>query len=87
MSTIVQLDPSIPVHVMNKGEGEAVGWIDYGKEDHLIWIVAMANSGEVWCVPNPEIRFMPNFSIGRRYKVNAKEKSTVDGNSGSGEVS
>lgn len=79
--SIVQLNPSIPVHVVGKGSGEAVGWMDYGKEDHLIWIVAMDESGEVWCVPNPEIRFMPNFSIGRRYKVDAEEKSETGSDS------
>ena len=43
--------------------------MDYGKEDNLIWIVALDSNGEVWCVPNYDIRFVPNFSIGRNYKV------------------
>jgi len=46
MSKLLQLDPSIPVHVIGKGNGEAVGWIDYGKEDNLIWIVAINDTGE-----------------------------------------
>jgi hypothetical protein len=79
---MLQLNPSIPVYVVNKGAGEAIGWIDYGKEDHLIWIVTLDANGEVWCAPNPEIRFEPNYSIGRRYKVEKKESST-DSNSGS----
>lgn len=71
---MIQLNPSIPVHVMNKGSGEAVGWIDYGKEDHLIWIVAVDGTGEVWLVPNPEIRFLNNYSIGRVIKKEDKDE-------------
>lgn len=63
---IIQLNPSIPVHVMDKGKGEAIGWLDYGKEDHLIWIVAMNNTGEVWLETNPNIRLLPNYTIGRK---------------------
>jgi hypothetical protein len=68
MSKLLQLDPSIPVHVLGKGNGEAVGWIDYGKEDNLIWIVAINDTGEVWCAPNPQIRLLNNYSIGRKVK-------------------
>jgi hypothetical protein len=32
-----QLNPSIPV-VTADGKGEAIGWIDYGKDDELLWI-------------------------------------------------
>lgn len=63
---ILQLNPSIPVFVTSKNSnGEAVGWIDYSKEDNLLWIVALDKSGEVWIVPNSEIRFLKNYSIGR----------------------
>lgn len=64
---MLQLNPSIPVHVINKGSGEALGWIDYGKEDNLIWIVALDDDGSVWLVPNPDIRLLNNYSIGRVY--------------------
>lgn len=70
---ILQLNPSIPVFVINRGQGEAIGWIDYGKEDHLFWIVALNDSGEVWTVPNPEVRLLNNPSIGRNYPVPKKE--------------
>lgn len=72
MSHMLQLNPSIPVLVLNKGEGEAVGWFDYGKEDHLLWLVAMDDTGEVWLVPNTEIRFIQNYSIGRNLKTEGK---------------
>lgn len=66
---LLQLNPSIPVYVKDKGNGEAVGWIDYGKEDHLLWLVALDSDGSVWAVPNPDIRLLNNYSIGRQYKT------------------
>lgn len=65
---ILQLNPSLPVEVVGKGQGECVGWIDYSKEDDLLWIVAMDKTGEVWSVPNRDIRFIKNYSIGRNLK-------------------
>lgn len=64
---MLQLNPPVPVVVTSKGgqKGQAIGWIDYGGEHHLIWIVALDN-GEVWCVPNPEVRMQPNWTLGRR---------------------
>lgn len=63
---IVQLNPSIPVYVVNKDvTGECVGWIDYSKEDDLLWIVALDSTGEVWIEPNNNIRLLKNYSIGR----------------------
>lgn len=72
MSTILHLNPSIPVYVTDRGAGEALGWIDYGKEDHLIWIVAIDDTGEVWLVPNPKIRMMNNYSIDRKVNRDGK---------------
>lgn len=69
MGHMLQLNPSLPVFVVGRGKGEAIGWLDYGKEDNLIWVVAMNDSGEVWCVPNPDIRLLTNYSIGRTYTV------------------
>jgi hypothetical protein len=68
MSKMLQLDPPIPIHVLEKGRGQAIGWIDYGKEDHLIWIVALDENGQVWLAPNPEVRFLNNYSMGRNYE-------------------
>ncbi len=67
---ILQLSPSIPVSVTGtdlfpNGSGECVGWIDYSKEDDLIWIVFMDSTGESWLVPNKYIRAIRNISIGR----------------------
>lgn len=65
--SLIQLNPSIPVNVKDKGSGEAIFLLDYGKEDHVLWAVAMDDSGEVWWVPNPDIRLLKNYSIGRNY--------------------
>ena len=61
---ILQLNPCIPVWT-EKGEGMAIGWMDYSCEHHLMWIVAMNDTGEVWTLPNPDVRLQKNYSIGR----------------------
>lgn len=60
-----QLNPTLPVTVEGKGKGLAFGVIDYSEEHHLIWVVAMNETSEVWCVPNPEIRVQSNWTFGR----------------------
>ncbi len=61
-----QLNPPIPLHVLDKGDGLAVGLIDYGPEHNLIWVTALDACGEVWCAPNPSVRFLRNWTMGRR---------------------
>lgn len=65
---ILQLNPSLPVEVIGKGSGETIFMIDYGVEHHLLWVVALDSDGSVWCVPNPEIRMIKNYSIGRTFE-------------------
>lgn len=65
MSHILQLNPSIPVAVIGKGTAECVAWFDYGKEDDLIWLCLMDDTGEAWLVPNRDVRAIKNYSIGR----------------------
>ena len=36
-----QLNPPIPLHVLDKGDGLAIGMIDYGPEHNLLWITAI----------------------------------------------
>jgi hypothetical protein len=64
---LLQLNPSIPVKT-SKGPGEAIGWLDYSKEDDLLWVVFLDDSGECWIIPNKEIRAFENYSIGRNFK-------------------
>jgi hypothetical protein len=62
---MTRLEPPIPVYTP-KGAGYAFMVIDYGFENDLIWIVGMNDSGEIWCVPNKEIRLQENWTAGRR---------------------
>lgn len=61
-----QLNPTIPVHVLGKGDGYAFGMIDYGQEHNLIWVTAIDATGEIWCAPNPRVRLGKNWTMGRR---------------------
>lgn len=60
-----QLDPPIPLHVLDKGDGYALGVIDYGQEHNLIWVTAIDATGEIWCAPNPSVRMQKNWTMGR----------------------
>jgi hypothetical protein len=60
-----QLDPPLPVHVLDKGVGFAFAVIDYGQEHNLIWVTAMNETGEIWCAPNPRVRMQANWTMGR----------------------
>ncbi|MEO8618210.1 MAG: hypothetical protein ABI412_02485 [Sphingomicrobium sp.] len=63
-----QLDPPVPLHVVDRGTGCAVAVIDYGPEFDLLWVVGMDDGGEIWCVPNPQVRLQANWSMGRTRK-------------------
>jgi hypothetical protein len=70
---ILQLNPSIPVRVVKSddfpnGTGECVGWIDYGPEHDLLWMVIFDETGESWQVPNHLVRGIKNVSIGRNLR-------------------
>ena len=52
--SFTQLNPPLPVQVIDKGEGYAVAVIDYGQEHSLIWVTAITDSGELWCAPNSQ---------------------------------
>ena len=60
-----QLDPPIPLTVLDKGDGYAVAVIDYGQEFDLLWVVALNESREIWSAPNPQVRMQGNWSMGR----------------------
>ena len=60
-----QLDPPIPLHVLDKGAGYAIAVIDYGQEHNLIWVTALNDTGEIWCAPNPRVRLQSNWTMGR----------------------
>lgn len=60
-----QLNPPLPVIVLEKGSGYALAVIDYGQEHNLIWVTALDDSGEIWCAPNPKVRLQKNWTVGR----------------------
>lgn len=61
-----QLVPTLPVHVEGKGKGLAIAVIDYGEEHHLIWVVIVDETCEIWCASNPMVRAQSNWSFGRK---------------------
>ncbi len=61
-----QLNPTLPVHVLERGDAYAIGVIDYGQEHNLIWVTVLNETGEVWCAPNPMVRFGKNWTMGRK---------------------
>ena len=72
-SVIVQLDPSIPVDVLRgtgeaswpAGKGYALAWIDYSQEHFTLWKIVMDATGEIWDVPQSDVRVQRNVSMVR----------------------
>jgi hypothetical protein len=62
---ITQLNPPLPMKT-SRGDGLAHFVIDYGAEADLLWVVFLNEDGACWSVPNPEIRMLANWSMGRR---------------------
>jgi hypothetical protein len=60
-----QLNPPLPVEVVDRGPGYAIAVIDYGQEHNLIWVTAINATGEIWCAPNPKVRMCRNWTMGR----------------------
>jgi hypothetical protein len=65
LRVFMQLNPTIPLHVLGKGDGYAIGMIDYGQEHNLIWVTAIDETGEIWCAPNSKVRLGKNWTMGR----------------------
>lgn len=57
-----ELKAHLPVTVP-QGKGRAIGVIDYSAEDHLLWVTVIDATGEIWAVPNPDVRVRPNPSL------------------------
>lgn len=70
----VQLNPTIPIYVVDKGSGYAFAVIDYGQEHNLIWVTAINETGEIWCAPNPKVRIADNWTMGRNRSVDTTVK-------------
>ncbi|WP_236614842.1 hypothetical protein [Sphingobium baderi] len=79
-----QLNPPIPVNVIGKGAGYAIGVIDYGQEHNLIWVTAISETGEIWCAPNPVVRMTKNWTMDRPEPTLAVVNGQVVSSNGSG---
>jgi hypothetical protein len=62
---MLQLNPTFPVEVDDKGKGVAVLVDNPGDEHHLYWVVVLDATGEIWYAANPTVRFRANWSFGR----------------------
>lgn len=61
-----QLNPYIPLYVVEKKmTGQAIGVIDYTKDDDLLWVIVMDDTGEIWCINNKNVRGVKNYSLCR----------------------
>ena len=60
---LTQLNPALWLRTP-KGVGLCHFVIDYSCESDLIWVVADDATGEIWAWPNPDVRFVPNVSLG-----------------------
>jgi hypothetical protein len=65
--TFYQLNPTIPLR-SPKASGEAVAVIDMSLEHDLMWVVIDDTTGQVWTVPNKDVRAYANYSAGRNLK-------------------
>jgi hypothetical protein len=57
-----ELKVHIPVRCP-RGTGYAFAVIDYGQEHHLLFVIAMDDTGEIWTFPNPDVRVRPNETM------------------------
>jgi len=73
--SFTELQTPIPMTVETKGAGQAIAVIDYGPEHHLIWVVALDESGEIWSAPNPKVRMQPNWTMGRKARPSGDVES------------
>ena len=61
--SFTQLDPTLPMVVEGKGSGYALAVIDHGPGHHLSWVIAIDETGEIWAVPNSEVRMQSNWTM------------------------
>lgn len=64
---LTQLNPTIPLR-SDKASGECIAVIDYSIEHDLMWVVIDDATGQVWTVPNKDVRAYANYSAGRNLK-------------------
>jgi hypothetical protein len=70
---IIQLNPTIPM-TCPAGAGHAIALLDYSQEHHLIWVIAIDETGEIWSYPNPKVRMQHNITMNRLLKEKSNEE-------------
>jgi hypothetical protein len=65
---IVQLNPMLPVTIIDKGAAYAFAMIDYSQEHDLLFVCAMQETGQIWCISNRHVRLQMNVSMGRIFE-------------------
>ena len=72
---ILQLNPSIPVYIPKfEAEGYAFALESSSIQNYLIFHIFMDKSGEVWSLPQTDVRACINYSAGRS-SINKESKS------------
>jgi hypothetical protein len=74
--TFYQLNPTIPLR-SPKASGEAVAVIDMSLEHDLMWVIIDDTTGQVWTVPNRDVRAFANYSAGRNLKPEPEPVNAV----------
>lgn len=60
---ILQLDPPIPIFsVPHQEEGWAHLVFEYTQEDYIYFLIALDSTGEIWVLPNTDLRFTKNLT-------------------------
>lgn len=74
MGMILQLNPSIPMIVTSKENraGEAIFLWERSPEHFCYWGIVLDDTGEIWWVPNNEVRVMHCWTTGRPPRKEAK---------------
>jgi hypothetical protein len=74
---LTQLNPTIPLR-SERATGEAIAVIDYSIEHDLMWVIVDEKTGEIWTVPNRDVRGRENYSAGRLLKSRAELSAAID---------
>jgi hypothetical protein len=61
---MLQLHPMLPVDTC-KGAGFAFVLIDYGQEHDTLYKTIITATGEIWDLPQSQVRGVKNISMGR----------------------
>jgi hypothetical protein len=65
---MLQLNPPLPV-LTAKGRGYAYVVQDYSQDHDTVFLVGDNATGELWWVPQYELRLQENVSFGREYNA------------------